>query len=1254
MPTCLGIATSFANRRRFHRTPAGQVSRSSWHPTARRAEPWRSALGRRSRPSAGRCTDGLSSCISRRFSYPSRSRSPWCAPPPGIACPPPPSNASGAPHPRHPRPQPTFAFALASSSPAARLTPAGPAFPAESSQLQYDVALDTGILSFRARDEPYAINYDAVLAAIQWSRGHTRFRVGPPAPPAPADRPPPAPTIERLQSHASYWLTVVYETHPPGGNVLTPERLDAVRRVEAAVLAVEGYENFCRLDVPAESFAAHPEACARWVPPETRVVDHPSACPDMRCSDPISLVSFEARVREWFRNLTAAAAEAATPELAAAAIRASLERLGFPDNQATSMAATLAEHPSAASAFADMPLVDLLALVPPGALTRDVFGVGHEPGWFFDKWYATGVDANADASDTSKIPSRRSHGGSNATGGASREPAPAPHAVALRSGFEFALPLTGYATADDRRDAQEAAYRAFARRFTQLFAPDGAVCADARAAGLRVLHAGGGISEDEAAALVLGDLAFATVAFALVFACMVAYSRSLWFSTHAVLGVALAFPSAFFFWRVASASPFVSFLNALVPFVLIGIGCDDALVVRDAFEAAKSEDATDRSRPRLPSEEAFAATFASAAKAMFATSLTTAVAFGSNAFSYIPPVRALGAFAALTVCANYALVLTLLPASMVLRGKGATRVARDVGLWCLATSRRGEDARGEDARGAARGNAARGNATGNKGTVGAKRHGKTAYARLDDADGGEVEMRDMSGVSSSRDDATSRFGAEEGGVGRRAFRAATSTWSDRIASFDASARAASIAAVDALGDVIVGRRRAILVVALVATSASAARVAAGVRLADVPPPLLREDTNLQRVQHLLFDVFYTESWSNVKVAFGIGGVDRSRADPNDPASFGDVAWDPGFDFSRREVQLGVLAACDAVLDARASLAFTPSAGNRECALQAFARDQGGRDAVEWGAEVPARLAEWARRDGRAWRKNLGWEGEEGVGRLAFLTADYYVNLHPVASTTEDIRTAHDAWEAAMVAANDAVRRVVELERRDGDGETPTEADDARAAEAPDSSSTRRKLPAPVVFQACDVWNRMGVEESVRYTAAVSPPVSASAAAIITYAATGSWRVTLATVVTIGAAVVAMLAALVTAGWRFGVVEELCATLLIGSSVDYCIHLAVAYAERGEDDDVAGSNPADAGLENGDAVMRRNARARAALRAVAGTITGAAATTAASSAMLLACRVEVLVKIGATIVANTAVGYVLSLFLFTALMATFGD
>ena len=67
-----------------------------------------------------------------------------------------------------------------------------------------------GILSFRARDEPYAINYDAVLSAIQWGKGHTQHLHGPPSPPAPAASPPPIPLSELLQSHASYWLTIVY------------------------------------------------------------------------------------------------------------------------------------------------------------------------------------------------------------------------------------------------------------------------------------------------------------------------------------------------------------------------------------------------------------------------------------------------------------------------------------------------------------------------------------------------------------------------------------------------------------------------------------------------------------------------------------------------------------------------------------------------------------------------------------------------------------------------------------------------------------------------------------------------------------------------------------------------------------------------------------------------------------------------------------------------------------------------------------
>jgi len=430
----------------------------------------------------------------------------------------------------------------------------------------------------------------------------------------------------------------------------------------------------------------------------------------------------------------------------------------------------------------------------------------------------------------------------------------------------------------------------------------------------------------------------------------------------------------------------------------------------------------------------------------------------------------------------------------------------------------------------------------------------------------------------------------------------------------------------------VARRVPILVASLAFVLVAGVAVARGLAVAEKPPPLLRPDTNLQRVQHLLFDVFYTENWSTVRVAFGVRSVDRSSADPNDPTSFGAPVWDEAFDFSEASVQRGVLAACEVVSAARDALRFTPSAGAEACAMQAFVADvvsetvNGTTDDVPWGPDLPPALAAWSRGNGRAWRENLGWAAAEGASALAFLTADYYVDLHPVASTSGEIRAVYAAWEAATRDANEAMARAM----REYSG---TEGISARNV--------------PVVVQACDVWNRLGVEESIRHTAFVSPPVSAAAAAAIMFVATRSFRVTVAALATIAAAVVLMLAALVAVGWEFGVVEELCVTLLIGSSIDYCIHLAVAYAEA--------ESEAARRLEGSSALLnRRHEKLKLALGHVAPTITGAAVTTAASCAMLLLCQVEVLVKIGATIVANTVVGYALTLLLFSALVATFGD
>jgi hypothetical protein len=770
-----------------------------------------------------------------------------------------------------------------------------------------------------------------------------------------------------------------------------------------------------------------------------------------------------------------------------------------------------------------------------------------------------------------------------------------------------------------------------------------------------------------------------------------------------------------------------------------------------------------------------------------------AVAFGSNVFSFIPPVRALGMYAAFTVVANYALVLTLLPAALILRGKGARKVFKEA---CLGFSScgggGGRFGRGRG-RGAVIGPAATKTAMSElRGLVGSPkggggRGGMHGYTPLGSRSaepsgavigsgavgtrvGGEVELQEVclyddeedlvdemnnttqtsrrgSGVrygptvknggggggGAGKDDdggepggAWSEAAVEDGdasgggAAGRPSVLVALrGKLRDDGAAAEASLGAATAAAIDALGDFVVRFRLIIIAAGLVATFAAAASIATSLRVARVPPPLLRPDTNLQRIQYLLFDVFYTENWSNVKVAFGVAGVDRSTADPNDPSSFGQPLWDPAFDFAHAGVQLAVLAACDAILSARDTLAFTPSAGKRECVLQAYVRDAGGKDAVEWGGKVPERLAEWARDKGRNWRDNLGWAGEEGASRLKFITADYFVDLHPAASTTEEIRSVHAAWEAVMVDARMAMRAAMERGNTIAvagtagtAGAVGVVAGGARGARGGDSSVAVAgdgsgggggggETPPPAVFQACDVWNRMGVEESVRYTAKVSPVVSAAAAAAIMFAATRSWRVTLAALATITAAVLLMLAALVLVGWEFGVVEELCVTLLIGSSIDYCIHLAMAYSEAAAESSApaASAGAAGAGARDGQTIVeKRGERTRAALRSMAPTLTGAAATTvggggsrfgkvagepkfakvgsdcetfsffisslidyraapyslAMSSAMLLACQVEVLVKIGATIVANTVVGYLLSLMLFSALMATFGD
>jgi hypothetical protein len=171
---------------------------------------------------------------------------------------------------------------------------------------------------------------------------------------------------------------MVYETRPPGGNVLTEERLAYIAKVERKIRATAGFEDFCHLGVPTASL--NETACRRWVPFATRDL-HPPACPDMRCVPTMSLMSFEGMIRTWFVDLVNAGSKTAKAHNQTAGIEAverRLEAIGFDETQALAMATTLAASGwESAKTYATMPLTELLALVPAGALTARHFS--HRP-----------------------------------------------------------------------------------------------------------------------------------------------------------------------------------------------------------------------------------------------------------------------------------------------------------------------------------------------------------------------------------------------------------------------------------------------------------------------------------------------------------------------------------------------------------------------------------------------------------------------------------------------------------------------------------------------------------------------------------------------------------------------------------------------------------------------------------------------------------------------------------------------------------
>ena len=114
------------------------------------------------------------------------------------------------------------------------------------------------------------------------------------------------------------------------------------------------------------------------------------------------------------------------------------------------------------------------------------------------------------------------------------------------------------------------------------------------------------------------------------------------------------------------------------------------------------------------------------------------------------------------------------------------------------------------------------------------------------------------------------------------------------------------------------------------------------------------------------------------------------------------------------------------------------------------------------------------------------------------------------------------------------------------------------------------------------------------------------------------------------------------GWQMGAVEAVSLSILVGSSVDYCMHLVEGYI-------LAGKNPP-ASLDNG---ALRRWRSKAAVSHIGVSIISSAITTIVASIPLTQTVIRPFSKFGEIVAINTSVSIVYTLTACTAFLAIFG-
>ncbi|XP_011634830.1 protein dispatched [Pogonomyrmex barbatus] len=162
--------------------------------------------------------------------------------------------------------------------------------------------------------------------------------------------------------------------------------------------------------------------------------------------------------------------------------------------------------------------------------------------------------------------------------------------------------------------------------------------------------------------LLLSDSSLVLAGFIFVTFCIWAYTGSIILTIATIFAVLFSLGISYAIYTLVLNIQFFPFMNLLAIVVAVGIGADDAFIYCKVWESRKQhiQKLSNDGLVHLVQE-----TMKHAFPSMFVTSLTTAVAFFASIVSNVTAINCFSLFSGMTVIANFFLMITWLPACVV-------------------------------------------------------------------------------------------------------------------------------------------------------------------------------------------------------------------------------------------------------------------------------------------------------------------------------------------------------------------------------------------------------------------------------------------------------------------------------------------------------------------------------------------------------------------------------------------------------------